>query len=804
MRWICICSYLIVAPAAAAELQVKPTDFWTLELSCPAGDAGKGALTARTTIEQPQGFKQVIESPVTVSGGRARWVLDYPLLDEGRFDVKPGNWNGYWIMGDYQFRAELRNGSDVVQRANGTFDPTAVCLRDAYGPIITKYPRQFIECSPERPAYIDTDWMSFTIRTMPQRVSHCTAVVDVVKRQGDKLLAGPWAVKLTGKVQRKRFETKDWPRGEYWIRIRLQKEGKPVGPYLIRKVWKEILPAEATPQRARRVGKELQLLAGKYGFTSIRGIRFDTQPLDKRPDAPLVQMDKPWESELMLIKSLRYNREQGEFQLEYGTGFGDKNREPEFAALPAKICLAVSKDGLKWTKPNLGFVEYRGSKANNLVPPNQAYSPPVSKDSAARLSHDYGDARFRFYDARRDGPVNMQNVFVSAVKRSFPRHCRHESAQRFRVGSWPMERRGNEYLVLTRKPILYLGVGMDLYHSTESIRLHVEDKSTGTLYYFFRPGAPVYAPHDASYDNMHMTRRCIGVMWSSDGLHWDRRLIAVGDEADPLGTELYVITLFAEAKESVSGRPALALENQKFNVAISGNRVYLGALYIYDPKANRQWPEALWTRDLIHWHRFDKRRKMIENSTEPGSYDYGMVKIRSVYYEFGNEWWFPYSAINGLKQDYIGLGRMRTAAELREKYPNYAEMPGFTNWDDYFKRCKSMRYYPAIARAQTGRICFAEPEGRRGELTTGPVILDGKSLILNTAVRQGGSVRVEFLDKRGQPIDGFGREACAAITGDSLAHTVRWKSGDLSRLRQRTIRLRFLLDRARLYSFSAQ
>ncbi|MGB7160330.1 MAG: hypothetical protein WBD40_19840 [Tepidisphaeraceae bacterium] len=32
-----------------------------------------------------------------------------------------------------------------------------------------------------------------------------------------------------------------------------------------------------------------------------------------------------------------------------------------------KICYAVSKDGLKWDKPELGLVEYNGGKANNLV-----------------------------------------------------------------------------------------------------------------------------------------------------------------------------------------------------------------------------------------------------------------------------------------------------------------------------------------------------------------------------------------------------------------------------------------------------
>ena len=39
---------------------------------------------------------------------------------------------------------------------------------------------------------------------------------------------------------------------------------------------------------------------------------------------------------------------------------------------------------------------------------------------------------------------------------------------------WPFEQRGDLYLVLTREPILYLGIGMDLMHTSETIRCHVE------------------------------------------------------------------------------------------------------------------------------------------------------------------------------------------------------------------------------------------------------------------------------------------------------------------------------------------
>lgn len=36
-------------------------------------------------------------------------------------------------------------------------------------------------------------------------------------------------------------------------------------------------------------------------------------------------------------------------------------------AHPAQVCYAESKDGIQWTKPRLGLVEFRGSKQNNII-----------------------------------------------------------------------------------------------------------------------------------------------------------------------------------------------------------------------------------------------------------------------------------------------------------------------------------------------------------------------------------------------------------------------------------------------------
>ena len=450
------------------------------------------------------------------------------------------------------------------------------------------------------------------------------------------------------------------------------------------------------------------------------------------------------------------------------------------------ICRAVSKDGINWTKPWLGLVALNGTTDNNLVPADQKYVPPRPENLPPSLKHDFEKATFRHYEADKDGPVNMQNVFVTAVKESFPNLCRDASSHAFRTGAWPMEKRGDEYLVLSREPILYVGVGMDLYHSTEKMTLHVEDKSTGKLYYFFRPGSPSYPPHHAAYDNMHMTRRCLGVMWTSDGLNWERRLIAVPDELDAPGTQFYYNSLYNSDQQSSFGRPAMALEEHWNKAAVDGALSTVALLTIYDAKANQLWPELAVIDDLLHWRRFSSREKMIANGPK-GSYDHGLIKVESHYHEFDNEWWFPYQAINTLHQDYIGLARFSDVEQFKREFPNYDQMPGFESWQQFWDRCKSMRYYTGLARCSPGRVCHVEPVGDKGTLTTRPIVLEGDKLLVNAAVDPSGSVRVEMLDQSGIPIPGFDARVCRPATGDATDLEITWDKAKLQDLQGREV-----------------
>lgn len=89
-----------------------------------------------------------------------------------------------------------------------------------------------------------------------------------------------------------------------------------------------------------------------------------------------------------------------------------------------------------------------------------------------------------------------------------------------------------------------------------------------------------------------------------------------------------------------------------------------------------------------------------------------------------------------------------------------------------------------------------------GEAVTKPLRFAGQRLELNFSTSAAGSVRVEIQDAEGRPLKGRALDDCPEIFGDSLSRTVHWRSGsDVSDLAGKSVRLRFVLRDADLYSF---
>lgn len=92
-----------------------------------------------------------------------------------------------------------------------------------------------------------------------------------------------------------------------------------------------------------------------------------------------------------------------------------------------------------------------------------------------------------------------------------------------------------------------------------------------------------------------------------------------------------------------------------------------------------------------------------------------------------------------------------------------------------------------------------------GELVTKTLAFTGSKLKLNFSSSAAGDIQVEILDETGKPIPGFTVEDCPPVFGDTIERTVTWKGGsDLSGLKGKPVRLRFVIKDADLYSFRFQ
>ena len=114
---------------------------------------------------------------------------------------------------------------------------------------------------------------------------------------------------------------------------------------------------------------------------STKNAKLEVGTVEKHKSNPLFIEDKQWEMRFdNLYGNVIYDIEEEVYKIWYSPFIVDhsakgmtlKDREtdyPEGRGIKREmaICYATSKDGLKWDKPVLGLVEYKGSKQNNIV-----------------------------------------------------------------------------------------------------------------------------------------------------------------------------------------------------------------------------------------------------------------------------------------------------------------------------------------------------------------------------------------------------------------------------------------------------
>ena len=98
------------------------------------------------------------------------------------------------------------------------------------------------------------------------------------------------------------------------------------------------------------------------------------EPFAKHPANPVIRADRPWEGPGVYYPTVLYSEPEKLYKMWYFSDLPNQqaqDNQPKIdgAAIQWRtfLCYAVSTDGLKWEKPNLGKVEFRGRRDNNIV-----------------------------------------------------------------------------------------------------------------------------------------------------------------------------------------------------------------------------------------------------------------------------------------------------------------------------------------------------------------------------------------------------------------------------------------------------
>lgn len=118
----------------------------------------------------------------------------------------------------------------------------------------------------------------------------------------------------------------------------------------------------AQADKPRDVANEPQLLAD-LTLVKSHSENVAIQSVEPKPHEVILVTDKPWEGNTSAYYTIFQDGDL--YRMYYrGSHFDEQTKR---SAHREVACYAESRDGIHWTKPELGLFEFNGSKANNIV-----------------------------------------------------------------------------------------------------------------------------------------------------------------------------------------------------------------------------------------------------------------------------------------------------------------------------------------------------------------------------------------------------------------------------------------------------
>jgi hypothetical protein len=121
-----------------------------------------------------------------------------------------------------------------------------------------------------------------------------------------------------------------------------------------------------------------------------------------------------------------------------------------------------------------------------------------------------------------------------------------------------------------------------------------------------------------------------------------------------------------------------------------------------------------------------------------------------------------------IKTAYIAAGMVKRGDEIWQYY--FGEPHYHSAWIDYPLKRSVFR----LVQRLDGFISIDSPYEKEAYVKTKPFIFEGNRLELNINTGAVGYTQVGFLDKNGDPIDGYSMDECVYINGDFIDTEVEW------------------------------
>jgi hypothetical protein len=287
----------------------------------------------------------------------------------------------------------------------------------------------------------------------------------------------------------------------------------------------------------------------------------------------ILRMDKPWEGIGSGIYSTVFKDHEGKFRMYYrGTAMSDDNQLGNIDKSEEQYtCLAVSDDGISWSKPELSLTDFRGSKKNNII-------------FSGRMAHNFSP----FLDKKAKIPAEK---LYKAVAGYAP-----EGLMAFESPD------GLQWKLLKKTPIISKGA-----FDSHNLCFYDTNYAKYRCYsrYFAIPGTETQV---IDFDDICIGVRAVQSNTSPDMLHWSESQVNTYEDGVPLehfytnatvmcpGAEHFYLSFpmrFMPERYKVEGHPHVGISDSVFMSSRNGvhfNRPFLDS-WIRPDLDYRNWTQ---------------------------------------------------------------------------------------------------------------------------------------------------------------------------------------------------------------------